>query len=232
MMFLFLLSFAYADISSDLKQASNGQLEESLRQDAFSRLVREGNADAEPLVTLAQDSTVEVQQRWIAIHALGKIGGKNVTKELTTLLNDKRSEVRIAACAAIAESRQWSTTNSLLPMLKDQVLLVRVASAQALGAIGNPVAIDALEVALRAPEHFHRGKSLWVRAHFVHAMAAIRNKKAYPALLYAVDDQDPLVYNAAFFALEQIAGFALSEGRSEQEEREAWKRWLSKELAR
>ena len=61
MMFLFLLSFAYADISSDLKQASNGQLEESLRQDAFSRLVREGNADAEPLVTLAQDSTVEVQ---------------------------------------------------------------------------------------------------------------------------------------------------------------------------
>lgn len=231
MLFL-LLSFAYADISSDLKQASDSLLEESIRQDAFSRLVREGNADAQPLIRLAQDKTIDVQQRWIAIHALGQIGGKIVTKELNTLLGDTKSEVRIAACAAIGEGRQWSTTDSLLPLLKDQVLLVRVASAQALGKIGNPAAIGALDEALRAPEHFHRGKSLWVRAHFVEAMASIRNKKAYSALLYAVDDLDPLVYKAAIFALEQIAGFALSEGRNTQEERQAWKRWLSKELSK
>lgn len=231
-MFLFFLSFAYADISSDLQQASDAKLEDSLRQDAFSRLVREGNANADPLITLAKDADTDIQKRWIAIRALGQIGGKKVTKELLSLLKDKKSDVRIAACAAIGESRQWSTTESLLPLLEDQVLLVRVASAQALGKIGNPAAIEGLDKALRAPEHFHRGKSLWVRSHFVEAMAAIRNKKAYSSLLYAVDDQDPLVYRAAFFALEQIAGFALSEGRNEQEEKEAWKRWLSKELAR
>ena len=56
----------------------------------------------------------------------------------------------MAACAALAESRQWSTTDSLLPLLEDQVLLVRVASAQALGKIGNPAAIAALDKALRA----------------------------------------------------------------------------------
>ena len=231
-MLFFFLSLVYADISSDLQQASDAKLEDSLRQDAFSRLVRDGNADAQPLITRAQDTEEDVQKRWIAIRALGQIGGKKVTKELQALLKDKKSEVRMAACSALAESRQWSTTDSLLPLLEDQVLLVRVASAQALGKIGNPAAIAALDKALRAPEHFHRGKSLWVRSYFVEALAAIRNKKAYSSLLYAVDDQDPLVYRAAFFALEQIAGFALSEGRNEQEEKEAWKRWLAKELSK
>ena len=231
-MLFFLLSFAFADISSDLQQASDAKLEESLRQNAFTRLVREGNADSKPLLEIAKDVDTEIQQRWIVIHALGKIGGKKITQELQLLLKDKKSEIRIAACTAIGESRQWSTTESLLPLLEDRVLLVRVASAQALGKIGNPAAIESLDKAIRAPDHFHRGKSLWVRSHFVDALAAIRNKKAYSALLFAVDDQDPSVYRAAFFALEQIAGFALSEGRSEQEEKEAWKRWLAKELSR
>ena len=75
-MLFFFFSLVYADISSDLQQASDAKLAESLRQDAFSRLVREGNADAEPLITLAKDTDTDVQKRWIAIRALGQIGGK------------------------------------------------------------------------------------------------------------------------------------------------------------
>lgn len=231
-MLIFFLTLLYADVSLDIAEASNTSLEEGVRQEAFLRLVREGNADAEPLFSIANDIDSDVQKRWIVIRALGKIGGKKVIQDLLPLLKDKRSEIRIATCSALGENRLWSVTEDLLLLLEDQVLLVRVASAQALGEIANPTAIEGLERALRAPDHFYRGKSLWVRAHFVEALGKIRNKKAYPALLYAIDDQDSGVYKAAIIALEQIVGFSLSEGRNGQEEREAWKRWLSKELSR
>ena len=231
-MMLFFFSLLYADVSGDIVQASNTSLEESVRQEAFARLVREGNADTEPLFSLAKDESADIQQRWIVIRALGKVGGKKLVQDLSPLLNDKKSEVRIAVCSALGDTRLWSATSVLLPLLEDQVLLVRVAAAQSLGAIANPEAVEALEKALRASAHFHRGKSLWVRTHFVEALGKIRSKKAYPALLYAIDDQDEGVHQAAIVALEQIAGFALSEGRNRQEERQAWKRWLGKELAK
>ena len=124
----------------------------------------------------------------------------------------------------------WSVTTDVKALLKDDVLLVRVASAQALGKIGNPAAIPELDTAIRAPEHFHRGKSLWVRMHFVEALGKIRHEKAYAGLLYAIDDQDQKVQKTAIDALEYISGVSFSEGRQHEEEREAWKRWLSSKL--
>ena len=124
----------------------------------------------------------------------------------------------------------WSVTDDIKALLADDVLLVRVASAQSLAKIGNPSAIPELEIALRAPEHFYRGKSLWVRTHFVEALGKIRNEKAYPSLLFAIDDQDKKVQKAAIDALEYIAGLSFSEGRQYEEERQAWKRWLSAKI--
>ena len=39
----------------------------------LSRLVRDGNADAQPLITLAQDTEEDVQKRWIAFAHWGKL---------------------------------------------------------------------------------------------------------------------------------------------------------------
>ena len=231
-MLIFFLTLLFADVSGDIAAASNTSLKEEVRQDAFARLVREGNADAEPLFSIAKNTEMDVQKRWIVIRALGKVGGKKVVQDLLPLLKDQKSEIRIATCSALGETRLWSITEELILMLEDQVLLVRVASAQALGEIANPAAIDGLDKALRTSDHFYRGKSLWVRTHFVDALGKIRSKKSYPTLLFAIDDRDSGVFEAAVVALEQIAGFSLSEGRNPQEEREAWKRWLSKELSR
>jgi len=229
-MLIFLFSLVYADIGSDLKLASNTTLEKSLRKDAFQRLVRDGNADSDPLIAIATNTNAGVQERWISIRALGKIGGKKVVRELRVLLKDPKSDIRIAACSALGQTRLWSVADDVQALLEDGVLLVRVASAQSLGEIGNPSAIPALEKALRDQAHFHRGKSLWVRTHFVDALGKIRNKKAYSALLFAIDDQDGKVQKSAIQALEYISGISFSEGRKHEEERQAWKRWLSAKM--
>ena len=52
------------------------------------------------------------------------------------------------------------------------------------------------------------------------ALGKIRNEKAYPSLLFAIDDQDKKVQKAAIEALEYIAGLSFSEGRQHEEERQ------------
>ena len=72
---------------------------------------------------------------------------------------------------------------------------------------------------------------MWIRSHFVKAMEGIRDKKAYPILFRALDDSDEKVARASIDALEYIAGFSLSQDRSFDAEKEAWRRWLGTKLS-
>lgn len=231
-MLLFLLSFAWADITDDLKQASNKNLAQNVREEAFSRLVVQGSKDSSLLKSIANNQKEELQTRWIAIRVLGRVGGRMMIDELSPLLIDPKPDIRIAACSALGDIRSWVATKSLRERLQDDVLTVRVAAAQALGKLADPSAVEDLSEALYAESHFYRGKGLWVRVHFVEAMGKLRDKRAYPTLLKALDDEDPKVQRSAVWALEQTAGLSLGEGRNSQEEKEAWKRWLALQLTK
>ena len=152
--------------------------------------------------------------------------------EIIPLLKDPKPDIRIAACSALGDIRSWVATKSLRESLQDDVLTVRVAAAQALGKLADPSAIEDLAQALYSESHFYRGKGLWVRIHFVEAMGKLRDKRAYPTLLKALDDEDPKVQRSTVWALEQTSGLSLGEGRSSQEEKEAWKRWLALQLTK
>ena len=229
---IFFLFLAFADIDSDLNIASNTKLDQTTRSAAFSRLVSQAEKDSSKLRSIAHDTSQEVLQRWIAIRVLGRIGGRQITDHILPLLEDPKSDIRIAACAALGEIRSWYTGTPIRKLLKDDVLLVRVAAAQALGQLADPAAIEDLGEAIYDERHFHRGKGLWVRIHFVEALGKIRDRKSYPILFKTLDDSDPKIRKATLRALEQIAGMSLSEGRSSAEEREAWKRWLSVQLSK
>ena len=230
-MFLFLLAFAFAEPEADLQAAANASLSEKARADAFERLVELGNTDISLVRRTSVDTDSDMRQRWVSIRVLGQVGGQIVLQHLVSLLQDTSPDIRTAAVSALGDIRSWSTTDSLIPLLKDDVLVVRATTAQALGKIGDPASLPALEQALNSSEHYHRGQSLWIRSHFVVAMGKIRDKKAYPALFRALDDVDVSVVRASIQALEYIAGFSLSEDRSFEDEREAWRRWLGTKLS-
>ena len=221
---------AHAGAMEEILIASDQERSESERQAAFDRLVQIGAMDLSTLSRVSIDVDGGTRQRWVAIRAMGHVGGYGVEQTLVDLTADPEPAIRTAAVSALGDigSRQYSS--QIADGLKDPAIIVRAAAAEALGKLRDPTTISALASALADPDNYHRGSSLWVRRHYVVALGEIGNVAALPVLLGAMDDADPEVARATLSAFERIAGFTFSDGRSADEEREAWKRWASAQI--
>lgn len=226
---LLAVQVAFADIPSDLAVAADQNLPEESRRAAFDRVVREGAADPSPLI-IASQTGEDTRQRWVAIRALGYIGNPQGRTTLVTLLEDPEPAIRTAAVSALAEVGDPAYSQRAAAMLADPAVIVRAAAAGALAEMRDPKTVSALVAALESSDSFYRGSSLWVRQHYVAALGAIGDLSALPALLRALDDDDPSVSAVAVTALEQLSGFSFADGRDEQEERAAWRRWATTQI--
>jgi len=218
-------STAWADASTDLAEAANGQVPESARMAAFDRLVRTGQTNITHVRQIAVDADADTRQRWVAIRVLGKVRGDGPRDVLLGLLSDEQPAIRAAATQALGDLGARVTTPQLIEQLKDPAVIVRAGAAEALGKIRDGSAVSPLADALQARDNYYRGSSLWVRAHFVAALGEIGDRAAVPTLLRALDDGDAGVQVAAVAAMEHVAGFSYSEGRDAEQQREAWRRW-------
>ena len=230
MMVLLWLGLALAGAREDLVAASNKNLEEPARMAAFERLVTLGSTDMSAVMAVSADPDADVRQRWVAIRALGKIGGPTARDQLLARLKDDMPAIRVAAASALGDLRDPLAVPPLITALDDPALLVRAAAADALASLADKRAVPALADALADKDGYHRGASLWVRKHYAEALGSIGDKAALPALLIALDDPDPSVSEASIHAMEQIGGFTYSQGRDATEERQAWKRWATTEI--
>lgn len=231
--YLFLLiSFALADVSSDLELASNSEIAEGIREKAFSRLVSSDGNDKAYIVNQAQDPDGSLNKRWVAIRVLGKMRGKVAKKNLPSLVSSPIPGIRTAAVSALGDVGSWDYSSLVAKKLQDETIVVRAASAEALGKIGDPSVIPQLGEAVLSKENYYRGTSLWVRRHFVEALGKIKNKKAFPVLLKTISDEDKDVSRASIKALESIAGFDFQKGRNQPQQKEAWKRWVNQQLGK
>ena len=232
MILLSLVGLLWAGAQDDLVQASNPALDHETRMAAFQRLVDLGATDVSVIRAACQNSEAELRERWVAIRALGKVGGSPARQVLPALAGDPKPAIRSAAISAIGDLGSKDFTKTVAAGLGDDSIMVRAAASDALARIGDPAAIPALGEALQAPDGHYRGSSLWVRKHYVDAMGSIGSTKAYPVLLLALDDADPAVVASTLRALENIAGFTFSDGRDPESEKEAWRRWLQARLGR
>lgn len=226
------LGLAFAGASEDLLTASNKTLDEATRMAAFDRLVDLGATDIKVVTGVSADPDADARQRWVAIRVLGKVGGPAARDQLLARLKDDMPAIRVAAASALGDLGDPMAVDPLIQALEDPALLVRAAAADALGQLGDRRAVSALSAQLTDRDGYHRGNSLWVRRHYADALGRIGDRGALPALLIALDDPDPAVAEAAVRAMEQIARFTFSEGRTAEEERAAWKRWASAEIKR
>ena len=222
---------ALADIGAELTLASDPALPEASRRAAFDRLVAEGSRGAQPIIMAAQQGE-DTRRRWVAIRALGHIGGPQATSALLALLEDKEPAIRTAALSALGDLGQPSLSARVIEGLADPAVIVRAAAAESLGKLRDPRAIRPLAEALDSPASYYRGASLWVRRMYVEALGAIGDRRALPVLLGAMEDADPAVAEASLRALEQVTGVSFADGRSPAEEREAWRRWGSAQIIR
>lgn len=221
---------ALAAPTQDLALAADSDVPVVARQQAFDRLVALGATDMALVSQVAQAQEADTRQRWVAIRALGHIGGAAAEQTVLDLLGDPQPAIRAAAVGALGETGKQQHTASVAAMLQDPAIIVRAEAATALGKLGDSAAVDPLAQALEDRSNWHRGTPLWVRRHYVLALGDIGHKTAVPALLRAMDDPDPLVAAETIGAFEKIGGFTMGEGRTDEQEREAWRRWASAQV--
>lgn len=215
---------ALAQDLPSLDQAADPKLPEAQRHAAFSKLLREAASDPTLLITASQQGD-DTRRRWVAIRAMGQLGGVSVQDPLRQLMADPEPAIRTAAAAALGDLGDRTMSPALIQALNDPAVIVRAAAAEALGKLQDPRAVAPLGAALFDPDNYYRGSSLWVRRHYIDSMATIGNRQALPFLLRALDDGDEAVAQASVRALEQIVGISFASGRTPEQERESWRRW-------
>lgn len=220
-----LLSLALAGTSEDVTTSANRDLAIELRQEAFARLV--AAAKVNELIEIGKNPDKPVPERWVAVRALGPIQTLEAKQALVEFMNSKDVWARIASVTAAGERGDPSLSGKVAVHLEDPAILVRAAAAETLQQLKDPSTLGDLERALQDPTGWYRGTSLWVRRKYVEAMAAA-GRDAAPFLARALDDKDPVAARAALTGLETIAGFSYHEGRTAEEEKQAWKRWAGK----
>ncbi len=219
-----------AGTREDLLQAADPDLPEPARMAAFERLVQGGTTDLSVLGALASDTKADSRQRWVAVRALGRVQGDRAEQILVGLIADPEPAMRAAAVQALGDLGQRRHAPRATALLDDPAIIVRASAAAALCQIGDEAAVAALSEALFARDSYYRGSSLWVRRHYVEAIGCIGRRGAVPALLRALDDNDPAVSEASLAALAKVAGFDYAEGRSPQEAKDAWRRWAQSQI--
>ena len=225
-----LIASVWAGPVDDLALAASKAANETQRMAAFQRLVDLGSTDMGHVVAVAEDDEADARQRWVAIRALGQIKGDRAQTVLINLSTNPMPAIRSAASAAMGDHGSEAFIPYLTERVQDQAVIVRAAASQSLAQCGDSRAVEALSDALLDKKNTFRGRSIWVRKYFVEALGDIGSTSAYPALLRAIDDPDEGVAAAVIPALEKIAGFSYSEGRSTVQEKEAWRRHLNSEL--
>ncbi len=216
---------AQADLPELLQKASDAELAQADRMQAFEELVEQGYGDT--LIAMADDQDLDARQRWVAIRALGRINSPPAVEALVRLLGDEVSGMRAAAAAALADARQKEHAEKVAGLLEDPAVIVRGAAADALAQLQEPRTVPYLERALDDPSNFYRGESLWVRRHYVVALGSIGDKASLPSLIRCLHDADSDVVDATLAALEAVTGRSWADGRSHSEQVAAWTRWYA-----
>jgi HEAT repeat protein len=230
-MWFFLLTQLWAlDLKTELAAAANAGLAQEARKQSFDSLVSLGATDAQYLYDISQQKDADTRHRWVAIRALGLIKSPEAERILLRLLSDPEPAIRTASLSALGDLGKETNVSMIARHLDDDAIIVRAAAADSLGKLAVSKSIIFLERALSEQSNYYRGSSLWVRQNYIQAMGDIAHKDAYPVFFKALSDEDFLVVQATVTALEKTAGHSFKEGRTEEQEIEAWKRWLSNQL--
>lgn len=173
----------------------------TLRSAVASAMARIGAPAVDALLDLLSHSDAVV--RAAAADALGKIGVPQAVEPLIAALNDADPGVRAAAAYALWPYKDARAVQPLIAILEgdtsawEETAYDTLAAADALTWMGD-VAVDALIVALRAPD-------VTTRRLAAAALGDMGASRAIPALARAQNDPDEDVSWAAEHALQEIA---------------------------
>ena len=174
-----------------LKDLTSG--DEARAESAASQLAQLGGSVLPTLDSLRESSNAD--HRWWAIRTLAQMPEAD-SNCFIKALNDVSSEVRQAAALALATHPAEQAAQLLVHSLKDEDTMVQTLAANALCAIGKSVVPILIE-------EFPQASSS-VKIHMMRVLADVRDPRAIPVMMKAMDDDSAILHHWCEVGLEQL----------------------------
>lgn len=146
------------------------------------------------VLAMAHDGRPAVREA--AIYILGLMGAHSALPTLIQALHDPVHAVRLQAVKALGRTGSPDAVPALLnalPGVDEQMNSQVFRALVGLGHVAVPVLLD-----------FARNSSAWVRWHSIRALSSIRDPRAFPVLVNALQDTD---HGVAWMAAKGLAPF-------------------------
>ena len=168
-----------------------------------------------PLLQIASDQRAEDQNRYVALMGAARIGGYSSAPLLTPYLKDKSWMMRSGALRAISILQNQEVSASVLPLLKDRALVVRVEAVDAVEKLKPAGSVPALLATLDDPMNYHGGRAQWVPGKAIHVLAAMNARELLPRLKPILDRvSDPAFQKQAIAAVSLLTGKSIDQRKS------------------
>ena len=162
-------------------------------ENAASQLAELGGAAVPALEALLKSSNSD--HRWWAVRTLAQMSYID-TDSFIDVLEDVSAEVRQAAALALAAHPAEKAAPILVRALNDEDALVQTLAANALSAIGKPVVPILIDEFPRA--------SASMKIHLMRVLADIRDSRAIPVMMKAMDEDSAILHHWCEIGLQQL----------------------------
>ena len=162
-------------------------------ENAASRLAALGSSAVPALEALLKSSNAD--HRWWAVRTLAQMSHID-TDSFIDALEDVSAEVRQAAALALAAHPAEKAAPALVRALNDDDALVQTLAANALSAIGKPIVPILVDEFSRA--------SASVKIHLMRVLADVRDPRAIPVMMKAMDDESAILHHWCEIGLQQL----------------------------
>lgn len=174
-----------APIKQDLRTA--------LAQERLHELKSMGPEGYKQLHQISLSENESIDQRWRAILAMAKIGGKESLQELEKHLSHPTWYMRSAGLLGMSLVDQKKAQQNAKQLMKtDRALLVRAAALQVLSQ-DKKLDREFLWQELHNPINFHNGKSLSLRASIIQLLAQSPVSQEKPRFAFLQKEKDPVI---------------------------------------
>lgn len=192
----------------------------------ISRLKGQGPQGYRNLVAIMFDEKAEMAERWKAVTAAGRIGGKDARPEIDRALDHDVWYMRNAGLVAARAVDRDVALRAAKKLLSDKALVVRASAVETIADLGDRTATDLLWSKLSAPENFKGGQSLFVRVKIAEALARLERPGREAKFIGLLSEQDVALHAPAIQALERLTKNSVGPADGQiGERRAAWLKW-------
>lgn len=192
----------------------------------IGRLRGQGAAGYRNLVQIMFDESAEMDARWKAVTAVGRLGGTEARPEIERALKHDVWYMRNAGLIAAKTIDREIAVKAARQLISDKALVVRASAVETLSELNDRESTDLLWKKLEAPENFKGGQSLYIRIKIAEALARLEKPGREAKFIGLLSDRDTDLHAPALHALERLTKASVAPANGNMDSRRAaWLKW-------